>query len=419
VRGFEKVLFSWQSRQLETLAQRVEVTKTFALSKLYYVAQVLPLPNKYRKKIDSNLSKFIFRGRHERLQLDELQNNYEQGGLGLPNISVKADALLIRQMCRILNQPEEGSYRMLGYWLGGELRETGFDDNFPELADLGPVSLVMSKSFPLHEHMLNTFREALGRGEVKRDNGPVAASAQHDAVLRAGRQAAQLAGRGDAWDQQQNAAQGDRLAPVIPPPRKILKSVTTKAIYTSRMTDLLLPPKVEAKFPLVNFPEMVYGRMNHKVLEIRQRDVSFSVIHGLYKNRERLFQQGRADDGLCANQACKRSGLVESMEHIFCLCYKVRTAWLWLRGKVTELLSDQGPVPVVSNTELIMLMYPKCRREAEAAFLLCTFMELVDREVAGKQKELMVGTVRGVLRAKVEQTSSRAVPEIHLPLGWL
>ena len=107
------------------------------------------------------------------------------------------------------------------------------------------------------------------------------------------------------------------------------------------------------------------------------------------------------------------------MEHIFCLCYKVRTAWLWLRGKVTELLSDQGPVPVVSNTELIMLMYPKCRREAEAAFLLCTFMELVDREVAGKQKELMVGTVRGVLRAKVEQTSSRAVPEIHLPLGWL
>ena len=185
------------------------------------------------------------------------------------------------------------------------------------------------------------------------------------------------------------------------------------------MTDLLLPPKVEAKFPLVNFPEMVYGRMNHKVLEIRQRDVSFSVIHGLYKNRERLFQQGRADDGLCANQACKRSGLVESMEHIFCLCYKVRTAWLWLRGKVTELLSDQGPVPVVSNTELIMLMYPKCRREAEAAFLLCTFMELVDREVAGKQKELMVGTVRGVLRAKVEQLASRAAPQINFPPGWI
>ena len=66
-----------------------------------------------------------------------------------------------------------------------------------------------------------------------------------------------------------------------------------------------------------------------------------------------------------------------------------------------------------------MLMYPRCRREAEAAFLLGTYMELVDNEVVGKQKELMVGTVRGVLRAKVEHMASRAVPEIHFPLGWL
>ena len=185
------------------------------------------------------------------------------------------------------------------------------------------------------------------------------------------------------------------------------------------MADLLVPPKVELKFPLVNFPELVYGRMNHSVLETKQKDVSYSVIHGLCKNRERLFQQGRTDDSLCSNQACKRSGLVESVEHIFCLCFRVRTAWLWLRGKVLELMSDQGPVPVVSNTELIMLIYPKCRREAEAVFLLCTFLELVDREVAGKQKELMVGTVRGVLKAKVDQLSNRAVPQINFPPGWI
>ena len=419
VRGFEQVLFSWESRQLETLSQRVQVVKTFALSKLYYVAQVLPLPDEHKRRVERRLSSFIFRGRHERLSLSEIENTCENGGLGLPNISVKADALLIRQMCRILNQPEEGSFRMLGYWLGGELRETGFDDNFPELVALGPVSLVMSRSFPLHQYMLDTFREAVGRGEVNRDDGPVAALAQHDAVLRVGQQAAQLAGRGDAWDQQQNAAQGDRLVPDAPPTRKLLKYVTTKAIYTSRMADLLVPPKVEQKFPLVNFPQLVYSRMNHKVLETKQKDVSYSVIHGLFKNRERLFQQGRADDSLCSNQACKRSGLVESVEHVFCQCFRVKTAWLWLRAKVTELLSDQGPAPAVSNVELIMFMYPKCRREAEAVFLLCTFMELVDREVAGKQKELLVGTLRGVLRAKVEQLASRAVPDINFPPGWI
>ena len=421
VRGFEQVLFSWESRQLETLSQRVQVVRTFALSKLYYVAQVLPLPAEHRRKVESRISSFVFRGRHERLSLSELENTCENGGLGLPNIAVKADALLIRQMCRILNQPEEGSFRLLGYWLGGELRDTGFDDNYPELAELGPVSLVMTRSFPLHQYMLNTFLEAVGRGEVKRDNGPaagpVAAPTQHDAVLRVGRQAAQLAGRVDAWDQQQNAAQ--RGIPVIPHPKNILKPVTTKAIYISRMTDLLVPPKVELKFPLVNFPDLVYSRMNHKVLETRQRDVSFSVIHGLYKNRDRLFQQGRADDRLCQNQACKQTDMVESVEHVFCLCFRVRTAWDWLRDKVTELLSDQGPAPLVSNIELLMLMYPKCRRDAEVAFLLCTFMELADREVVSKQKELMVGTVRGVLRAKVEQISSRAAPDINFLPGWL
>ena len=81
------------------------------------------------------------------------------------------------------------------------------------------------------------------------------------------------------------------------------------------------------------------------------------------------------------------------------------------------MLSDQGAAPALSNTELLMLMYPRCRREA--AFLLGTYMGLVDKEVVGKQKELMVGTVRGVLRAKVEHMASRAVPEIHFPLGWL
>ena len=66
-----------------------------------------------------------------------------------------------------------------------------------------------------------------------------------------------------------------------------------------------------------------------------------------------------------------------------------------------------------------MLMYPRCRREAQVIFLLSTYTELVDREVVGKQKELMLGTLRGVLRAKVEQLGSRAVPEIHFPPGWL
>ena len=104
---------------------------------------------------------------------------------------------------------------------------------------------------------------------------------------------------------------------------------------------------------------------------------------------------------------------------ISALYFKVRTAWLWLRSKVIELMSDQGPTPALSNTELLMLMYPRCRKEAEVIFLLSTYTELVDREVVGKQKDLMLGTLRGVLKAKAEQLGSRAVPEINFPPDWL
>ena len=71
------------------LSQRVQVARTFALSKLFYVAQVMPLPNKYRRRVESSLSKFIFRCCHERLKLNELENSYEKGGLALPNILIK------------------------------------------------------------------------------------------------------------------------------------------------------------------------------------------------------------------------------------------------------------------------------------------------------------------------------------------
>ena len=84
-----------------------------------------------------------------------------------------------------------------------------------------------------------------------------------------------------------------------------------------------------------------------------------------------------------------------------------------------EMMSDQRPAPAISNTDLLMFMYPRCRREAEVIFLLSTYKELVNREAVGKQKELMVGTLKGVLRAKMEQLRSRAVPDIHFPPGWL
>ena len=46
LKKFKNTLFSWSSRVLDTLSERAEVLGTFALSRLYYRAQVLPLSSR-------------------------------------------------------------------------------------------------------------------------------------------------------------------------------------------------------------------------------------------------------------------------------------------------------------------------------------------------------------------------------------
>ena len=40
------------------------------------------------------------------------------------------------------------------------------------------------------------------------------------------------------------------------------------------MKDLLLPPKAELKLPQVNYKELMYPRLQNKVLEVNQRNLS-------------------------------------------------------------------------------------------------------------------------------------------------
>ena len=52
-RGVQCTLYSWEKRALSTLQQRAVVLQTFALSKLWYTAQVLPIPASIVKKLEA------------------------------------------------------------------------------------------------------------------------------------------------------------------------------------------------------------------------------------------------------------------------------------------------------------------------------------------------------------------------------
>ena len=279
-RGFQKTIFSWESRLLFTLQERVTVVQTFALSKLWYTAQVLPLPPPMCKKIEALMSSFIFRGRHERLKLAEIQNPHSKGGLSLTCVSTKSECLLLRQSLRIIERPLQNCTKHLGNWLGSFLKEV-----FPHLYEQGPVCQVLLPQYPLHSAMLEVLEEGLTRNEYT--------------------------------------------------PSK-LAEVTTKAMYRGRVEDVLPPPKVEREFPDVEFQGLVYPRLSHAVLEPGPKDTLYCIIHGLYRNREQLFSQNRANNPYCPVPECQ--GAVQDREHIFCSCTRVVETWPWVRSRLLQLL---------------------------------------------------------------------------------
>ena len=62
-----------------------------------------------------------------------------------------------------------------------------------------------------------------------------------------------------------------------------------------------------------------------------------------------------------------------------------------------DFLTDQGRPPDISNSDILLAKFSKGRQDVECTLLVGTYVELVDREVVLKQKEILVCTVIGVL----------------------
>ena len=58
-----------------------------------------------------------------------------------------------------------------------------------------------------------------------------------------------------------------------------------------------------------------------------------------------------------------------------------------------ELMRNQGRPPDISNMDFLLARFPQSDHEVECLLILGTFVELVDREVVLKQKNLMVNNL--------------------------
>ena len=114
---FEQVLLTWTSRSLDTLVQRVDVVNIFALSKIFYIASVLPLSKTVSKKFDQAIGKFLwkFSGKVLRVPLNEIKLPRGIGGLGLICLYFMAKSLKLSPIMRLLKCDDEKSVRHLGF----------------------------------------------------------------------------------------------------------------------------------------------------------------------------------------------------------------------------------------------------------------------------------------------------------------
>jgi hypothetical protein len=115
--GLIKYFLTHIYRGVPFLNERREVLETFIFSKLWYLAQILLLPQGVAAKATSLKGAFLWRGHGERLAWQELHNRRKKGGLAVSCVFTRGQALLAKQMCL---QVAAGGIPAahLAFWLG-------------------------------------------------------------------------------------------------------------------------------------------------------------------------------------------------------------------------------------------------------------------------------------------------------------
>jgi hypothetical protein len=173
-------------------------------------------------------------------------------------------------------------------------------------------------------------------------------------------------------------------------------------------------PTVEEKFPTVDYKQLVYPRLAYKILEPESKDVLFSIVHGLVYNKERMYNQGRAQDPYCPLTECQ--GKVQNIEHIFCSCFLVKEAWAWLRAKLLENLpaTPAALALTYNNLEILKLEFPADTLDPECTWLVGNYCSVVANTVTVRKKILGAEKLAGKMRGCLQRLRVRAVVQPQL-----
>ena len=343
----QSVLIAWSSRFLESIFQRVEVVNTFALSRVFYIASILPLPKNMIIRMEKSIGKFIWTcaGKILRVSLNENKLQKLNGGTGLLCVETMGKSLRISQLLRLLKDGDAKTLHHVDYWMGEVLMD-------------------FNSEFGSRRHSLSTPSYFMTLAESVTD------ARISDSSLTV-----------NNW-----------------------KIVTNKILYRQIVSTF---PRTKVEEDMNKSLSEVWRRIWLPNLTSTTREILYLTIHNKLPSRERLFRIGLTNDPYCVSCFDNNKGAVTcDMEHLFCTREKVEAVW----ADVKDILMSIIPLGTsFSNMQLLTLDIPKFDGELSYVWVLGNYMELVWKLVHLQGVHLAKEKVFGFLKFKykAEQMGAR------------
>jgi hypothetical protein len=107
---FKATLNVWRQRHL-TLYGKAVIIRSLAISKLGYVLSILCAPLHYVKQVKNEIANFIWNGKKPKIKYSTLINDFDQGGIRLPDLETIIKANRVRWALKIRNSKKDA------YWM--------------------------------------------------------------------------------------------------------------------------------------------------------------------------------------------------------------------------------------------------------------------------------------------------------------
>ena len=187
-----------------------------------------------------------------------------------------------------------------------------------------------------------------------------------------------------------------------------LAQATSKIIYSNYTSHTLPDPKITNTFLQVNFPADVWPRLSYTTLTAGPRQAMFDAIHGLVRNRARLFQQGRVLDPWC--QVCPTVVHLlpprSNQEHLFCSCVLVREALLYIRELA---VCHQPELQGEEERSIVRFLFLRDRMDEEVTWIVPNYLDIAQEQSIARGNKFLHPAVRGRLADRLRAAQTRAV----------